>query len=177
MRSAETRRALLKTWVASARTDLYYNKKTFNLRGSNIFPRDRVAREPFPLGLERDRGMTFLIVLVLMFLNGLRSCSLPELGRGLVFLGLCIPLRLLAVAFADEIPAAVYAMIGGGFLYQYANGKDTGFFGGKVWWPRAFHAATYTAAAVASATGGSPALFLAIDVTAALVLRLLNSCP
>lgn len=72
-----------------------------------------------------------------------------------LFVFVCIPIRLLMAYLVKQMPlkyikytGGIFALIGGSFILSYINynpQKDTGAFGGKIWWNnmRAFHGCMY----------------------------------
>jgi len=124
-------------------------------------------------------GFLLAAVLALLSLNGLRllgSDRMSDAGmfRGLLFLTICVPLRAMIALRSKDLPASLFAAISAGFLYTSAFGRDTGFFGGEVWWPRPLHALAYGVAAGARLNGSDPTGVLLLDVIIGLVFRILR---
>ena len=72
--------------------------------------------------------------------------------RLLLFLLICIPLRILLIWWASESDddefqytaiGVITLMIGLGFLVQYIRNKNRGGFGEKVYWSRPLHSFLY----------------------------------
>lgn len=75
-----------------------------------------------------------------------------ERQRFILFNLICIPIRVALVLIIFFFPYPELAVLTGaislGFLYKYFNPTKIGFFGGKVFWSRAFHFFTFLLATI-----------------------------